>query len=91
MTVTDEHLLCHHCSYHLYLHRSTFWGWYQLIAKGQSYTRSVSIWLTKSESKLFYWLRLLVAVSRHNTYPFVNFSDLISYGEVGNMYSLVTL
>ena len=73
------------------IHRSTFSGWYQLIVKGQSYTRSVSIWLTQSKSKLFYWLRLLVAVSRHNTYPFVNFSDLISYGEVENMYSLVTL
>ena len=91
MKVTDEHLLCHHCSYHLYLHRSTFLGWCQLIVKGQSYTRSVSIWLTKSESKLFYWLRLLVAASCHNTYPFVNFSDLISYREVKNMYPLVTL
>ena len=53
-----------------------------LSYKDQSYTICVSICLAKSESKLFVWLRLLVAASHDNTYPFADFSDLISYREV---------
>ena len=53
-----------------------------LSYKDQSYTIYVSICLDKSESKLFVWLRLLVAASHDNTYPVPDFSDLISCREI---------